>query len=285
MPTWPLVDTDGTKHSGGKTVGDYLAGGAAPQVVPSQDGKALLVNASVDADSISKALPDSTSPIVAIVETLRYHAKDAPDGLTPYVTGIGGIFADEFKVFGSLDTTLLGITGLVVGIILILVYRSPVLWFVPLLSALLALSLASGVVYALAKNDVLTLNGQSQGILTVLVFGAATDYALLLVSRYREELHRHDEPLRRDEARVAGRARAAGRVGDHRRHRAAVPAVLRAQLEQVDRSGRRDRHRVRTRSRRSRCCPRCWWYLPSRSSSRRCSWSRCCPRSCCTRRW
>jgi putative drug exporter of the RND superfamily len=146
----------------------------------------------VDADSISKALPDSTSPIVAIVETLRYHAKDAPDGLTPYVTGIGGIFADEFKVFGSLDTTLLGITGLVVAVILILVYRSPVLWFVPLLTALLALSLASGVVYALAKNDVLTLNGQSQGILTVLVFGAATDYALLLVSRYREELHLHD---------------------------------------------------------------------------------------------
>jgi putative drug exporter of the RND superfamily len=193
MPTWPLVDSDGAKHSGGKTVGDYLAGAAAPQVVPSQDGKALLVNASVDADSISKALPDSTSPIVAIVETLRYHAKDAPDGLTSYVTGIGGIFADEFKVFGSLDTTLLGITFLVVAILLILVYRSPVLWFVPLVSALLALSAASGVIYALAKNNVLTLNGQSQGILTVLVFGAATDYALLLVARYREELHLHED--------------------------------------------------------------------------------------------
>src|SRR5262249_20635987 len=74
MAAWPLVDTDGKEHSGGKTVGDYLAGGGTPQVVPSQDGKALLVNASVDADSISKALPDSTSPIVAIVETLRYHA-------------------------------------------------------------------------------------------------------------------------------------------------------------------------------------------------------------------
>ena len=192
VASWPLVDEDGTKHSGGKTVGDYLAPATQPLVIPAEDGKALLLNMSVDADSISKALPDSTSPIVAIVETLRFHTQAAPDGLRTYVTGIGGIFADEFKVFGSLDTKLLGITGLVVAIILILVYRSPVLWFVPLLSALLALSAASGVVYVLAKNDVLTLNGQSQGILTVLVFGAATDYALLLVSRYREELHAND---------------------------------------------------------------------------------------------
>ena len=89
---------------GGKTVGDYLAGGRRRRRCPSQDGKASLVNASVDADSISKSLPDSTSAVVAVVETLRYHAEGAPDGLTPYVTGIGGIFADEFKVFGSLDT-------------------------------------------------------------------------------------------------------------------------------------------------------------------------------------
>ncbi len=188
-----LVDDKGKAHAGGRTIGDYLVPTATPVAVPAQDGKAVLVNMSVNASSISKALSDHTSPIVAIVETLRYHAAhDKPAGLTSYVTGIGGIFADEFKVFGSLDTTLLGITGLVVAIILILVYRSPVLWFVPLLSALLALSAASGVVYVLAKHDVLTLNGQSQGILTVLVFGAATDYALLLVARYREELHFHD---------------------------------------------------------------------------------------------
>jgi RND superfamily putative drug exporter len=184
----PLVDDQGKAHSGGKTIGSYLTG-QPPAVVPAQDGKALLVTMAINSDSISKALPDNTSPVVAIVETLRYHAKDAPAGARSYVTGIGGIFADEFKVFGSLDTTLLGITGLVVAIILILVYRSPVLWFVPLLSALLSLSAASGLVYVLAKNNVLTLNGQSQGILTVLVFGAATDYALLLVARYREELH------------------------------------------------------------------------------------------------
>jgi RND superfamily putative drug exporter len=200
IASWPLVDEDGKAHPGGKTVGDYLEPSTTPVAVPARDGKASLVNMAVNADSISKALPDSTSPIVAIVETLRYHNKSAPDGLNTYVTGIGGIFADEFKVFGSLDTTLLGITGVVVAIILILVYRSPVLWFVPLMSALLALSAASGVVYVLAKNDILTLNGQSQGILTVLVFGAATDYALLLVARYREELHfreSHFDAMRR----------------------------------------------------------------------------------------
>ena len=74
-------------------------------------------------------------------------------------------------------------------LILLVVYRSPVLWFFPLLSAVLALGMASLVVYYLAKHEVLTLNGQSQGILSVLVIGAGTDYALLLISRYREELH------------------------------------------------------------------------------------------------
>src|SRR4029079_9273824 len=128
---------------------------------------------------------------VAVADTLEYQSGKVSPGLDSYVTGIGGIFADEFKVFGSLDSTLLAITGLVVAIILILVYRSPVLWIIPLLSAILALSAASAIVYALAKNDVLTLNGQAQGILTVLVIGAATDYALLLVARYREELHLH----------------------------------------------------------------------------------------------
>ena len=74
-------------------------------------------------------------------------------------------------------------------IILLFVYRSPVLWIFPILSAVLALGLSSIVIYFLAKNDVVTLNGQSAGIMPVLVLGAGTDYALLLISRYREELH------------------------------------------------------------------------------------------------
>ena len=82
----------------------------------------------LDATSISESLSDGTSAFVAVAETLQYQAGQVSPGLDSYVTGIGGIFADEFKVFGSLDTTLLGITGLVVAMILILVYRSPVLW-------------------------------------------------------------------------------------------------------------------------------------------------------------
>src|SRR6185312_10569020 len=93
----------------------------------------------------------------------------------------------------GLDTSLLLAAGLVVVVILLFVYRSPVLWFFPLASAAgFALGAASWLIYELAKNEVLTLNGQSQGILFVLVIGAGTDYALLLISRYREELHTHE---------------------------------------------------------------------------------------------
>jgi RND superfamily putative drug exporter len=100
-----------------------------------------------------------------------------------------------FGAFGDLDSTLLLTTLGVVAFILIIVYRSPILWFLPLLSAVFALSTAGGIIYLLAKNNVIDVNGQSQGILSVLVLGAGTDYALLLISRYREELHHHATPV------------------------------------------------------------------------------------------
>ena len=81
-------------------------------------------------------------------------------------------------------------------VILLFVYRSPVLWFFPLVSAALcSLGAASLVIYELAKHDVITLNGQSQGILYVLVIGAGTDYALLLISRYPRGVARLPEPV------------------------------------------------------------------------------------------
>jgi RND superfamily putative drug exporter len=103
-----------------------------------------------------------------------------------------GLLGDLFGAFATLDSSLLLTTLGVVAIILIVVYRSPVLWIIPLLSAMFALSTAGGIVYLLAKNNIIDVDGQSQGILSVLVIGAATDYALLLIARYREELHHHE---------------------------------------------------------------------------------------------
>ncbi|WP_261553606.1 MMPL family transporter [Frankia tisae] len=115
----------------------------------------------------------------------------APAGLVVHSAGPGGLLVAFIEAFSGLDGLLLLAAGLVVVGILLLVYRSPVLWFFPLFSSVLALGVSALVIYPLAKHDVLTLNGQSQGILSVLVIGAGTDYALLLVSRYREELHTH----------------------------------------------------------------------------------------------
>ena len=117
-----------------------------------------------------------------------------PQGLTSLPAGAGGLLSAFIQAFSGLDGALLGSALLVVIVILLFVYRSPVLWIFPILSAVLALGMSSLVIYLLAKNNVLTLTGQSQGILSVLILGAGTDYALLLISRYREELHEFANP-------------------------------------------------------------------------------------------
>ena len=172
-------------------ISDYLAPGEAITVFPSQDGKAILANVPLDGGSIGKTLSNDKPVLPAIVEALRVDIKPfaAAYGVTHYVTGPAGLLGDLFGAFGTLDSSLLLTTLGVVAIILIVVYRSPVLWIIPLLSALFALSTAGGIVYLLAKNGLIKVDGQSQGILSVLVIGAATDYALLLIARYREELH------------------------------------------------------------------------------------------------
>jgi len=115
------------------------------------------------------------------------------DGVSTYVAGAGGQAADAAEAFAGIDGTLLFATLGVVVLILLFTYRSPVLWLLPIISSLVALTTTQAIVYFLAKYADLTVNGQSQGILTVLVIGAGTDYALLLVARYREELRRHDD--------------------------------------------------------------------------------------------
>ena len=153
----------------------------------------MLVSVPLDAEKGTEASGD-TSALVEGAEAMRDEIESTlvPAGLNGYVGGPGGLIADFAAAFAGIDGILLGVALLVVLVILLIVYRSPILPFAVLLSAVLGLSAASLVVYQLALNDVITLSGQSQGILFILVVGASTDYALLLVSRFKEELH--DKP-------------------------------------------------------------------------------------------
>ena len=115
------------------------------------------------------------------------------DGVTTHIAGAGGQAADSSEAFEGIDTTLLFATLGAVILILLLTYRSPLLWALPIISAGFALIVSQALIYFLAKYADLTVNAQSQAILTILVIGAGTDYALLLVARYREELRRHED--------------------------------------------------------------------------------------------
>lgn len=115
-------------------------------------------------------------------------------GLSAEVGGPGAVGADMDEVFETIDGTLLTATLGVVTVLLVLIYRSPFLWLVPLAVAGAATVLAMAAAYGTHELFGITITGQSGGIMTVLVLGAGTDYALLLVSRYREELRRHERP-------------------------------------------------------------------------------------------
>ncbi|MGN6782777.1 MAG: MMPL family transporter [Marmoricola sp.] len=168
-------------------------------VLTSQDGQALEVVVPLKGDQAA---------VTDRVHQLRQHLDQGrPDGLTAYVTGPAGFTADLAAAFGGIDGVLLLVALAVVLVILLVVYRSPILPVAVLLSSVFALGLASAVVYQLAAHGVLTLNGQSQGILSILVVGAATDYALLFTARFREELRRHES--RYDALAVAWRQTAA----------------------------------------------------------------------------
>jgi RND superfamily putative drug exporter len=196
LATKELVDKNGVlvKDKTGKTLhlllGKYLAKHGQFGAFPSKDGQAILAN--VPLNSVTSLDRIGAQPALgSVISTIRYYSTQfaTANQLVTHTTGLGGLFADLFGAFGGLDSSLLLVTGLVIALILIVVYRSPVLWILPLFSAGMALTLAGTVIYYLAKNNVITLDGQSQGILSVLVLGAATDYALLLIARYREELH------------------------------------------------------------------------------------------------
>jgi len=148
----------------------------------SQDGAAATVLLGIDTvedDSFDR------------IEQLRERAAAAaPDGVAAHLSGPAASFYDEVSAFDGIDGRILGATLLVVAVLLLLTYRSPVLWLLPLLAVGVAAVVSEAVIYLLAEHVDLPVDGQSGGILPILVFGVGTDYALLLLARYREQLAR-----------------------------------------------------------------------------------------------
>lgn len=183
-----MAGIDGVTDQGVLTPGAAEAAREQGQPVPqlvSEDGEVaysyLVFNFG---DEGWNAIPDAAAEVRDIADI---------DGVDVHLAGFGGQAADSAEAFEGIDTNLIMITLAVVIVILLLTYRSPVLWLLPIISAVFAYMVSGGVVYLLAKYAGLTVNGQSQAIMGILVIGAGTDYALLLVARYREELRRHED--------------------------------------------------------------------------------------------
>ncbi len=158
-----------------------------PRGVPSEDGTTLMYPVASTEPGADEEKRD------AFVEDVRGVARGG-GGLSVEVGGPGALATDAGKVYDSLGGPLLYTTVAVVALLLILIYRSPFLWLVPLAVAGIADYASMGVAYGLNQVFGTTVSGQSAGVMTILVFGAGTDYALLLVSRYREELRRVERP-------------------------------------------------------------------------------------------
>lgn len=158
--------------------------GEAPTIVgpiPAEDSEAIQYLLFLDAEG--EELRDTVKEIREVVQ------KDIPDGYTAYVTGPAGFLADLVAGFGGIDGILLVVALLAVFVILLVVYRALLLPILVLLTSVFALSGSILGIYYLALFDIIKVSGQSQGILSILVIGAATDYALLFVARYREALY------------------------------------------------------------------------------------------------
>ena len=151
--------------------------------IPSKDGKALQLIASIDVGS------DGWEKLPGVLDDIDALASKNAGGLDVRLAGPAALGADQADAFAGIDGILLYSALIIVFVILLLTYRSLQLAILFLVCGLGGVGMAQGVVYLLAKHADLTVNGQSAGILSVLVLGAGVDYALLLVARYREELH------------------------------------------------------------------------------------------------
>jgi putative drug exporter of the RND superfamily len=181
----------------GPVCGEQALAGGEPQEGQGQQAQAQAQGPKSISDDGSVALvlvrtgSEESEDIQDNVEALREIAPDpgASDGeLRGYVTGIGGIIADSIEVFESIDVTLLLVTVSLVLVLLLAIYRSPVIALVPLFVVAIAYGIAAAATYGLVEAGILEVNGQTTSLLIVLMFGAGTDYCLLIVARYREEL-------------------------------------------------------------------------------------------------
>jgi RND superfamily putative drug exporter len=200
------------RFAGGETVGGLVVYHRAGGLQPGD-----LDRIAADAQSAAKALPlvgVPSDPVTAPGRDVAYFAVALPDdneqlpqwgkdvrrtvhsgtsdGLSVYVTGSLGFNADFEEVFGDIDVKVLGVTVVLVLVLLGLIYRSPLIALIPLVVVGFAYSIAQGFVYLYAKSGG-TVSDNGATILVVLMFGVGTDYCLLLVSRYREELHRYED--------------------------------------------------------------------------------------------
>jgi putative drug exporter of the RND superfamily len=163
--------------------------GETTEPIPSEDGAAALLITPI---TVEDGTNEAGELLVDATDDIKGQLEDLPSGLDAEVSGPAGFSADAIEVFDSINGALLYATAALVLILLIIIYRSPIFWLIPFFAVILAEITSRGLGYLLAEAGV-TVTGQSGGILPVLVFGAGTDYALLLVSRYREELRRHED--------------------------------------------------------------------------------------------
>ncbi|MFC6883284.1 MMPL family transporter [Actinomadura yumaensis] len=185
--------------------GKYMPKTPPPPPTVSKDGKALIYQIALVAP------PDKQEGnyVLDAVDAMRKHIGDPGGGLEVKVSGPAGRDSDQFLIFRDMQYQLVLIPVIVVAILLLVIYRSAVLFLVPLFTVAVANQLGSAFVYGLIKNTDLVINSMSTGVLSILIYGAGTDYALLLISRYREELARHED---RHEAMAEALRRSSGAV-------------------------------------------------------------------------
>ena len=152
----------------------------------SPDGKGALIFAGLEGNPGEETFRDA-------VQTIRDHFGDSVAGMEVRVTGPGGLITDVYRIFLNADVKLLIGTVILVLVLLLVIYRSPVLPFVPLLAVGFGYFVAGGILALVAQATDQMLSGQATSLMVILLFGAGTDYGLLLISRYREELRRESD--------------------------------------------------------------------------------------------